>query len=78
MREDHGDGVAGVDARESLGQGLDGAVLGRAPVPALDRPPLRDVFKLAGILVQLGADDGGDGLVVGDAACAVGAVAVAR
>lgn len=73
MSDGRDDGVPGVDAGEGVGEGGDGTVWRGPAVPVL-RPPLRDVFEVPGGAVVLGADDGGDRLVVCDAAGAEGAV----
>jgi hypothetical protein len=68
------DDVAGVDVCQAVGEGLDGAVGGRAAVPVLG-PLFGNVFEVACVLIVLCADDGHDALVVGNTTCSVGAVA---
>lgn len=58
------DDVLGVDVDVASDESLHGTPRSGTSVPSLLGPLLRDVLKVASLLIELGADDGGDGLVV--------------
>lgn len=73
LRNTGNERVFGVDLEVAVGEGVDGGVGNGTAVP-VRWEALGNVFEFSGFLVEFGADDGGDGCVVGDTAGAPGAV----
>jgi len=74
LRSTRDDNVGGVDLEEGIGESLDSTVRVATAVPVLG-PLLGNVLEVASLLIELPADNGGHGLVVGNTSSTIGTVA---